>query len=293
MSPEAERPKHAAPWGRDPADLAWAALALAVVVVLVTRNHLLGLTRIPSLELGPLTLNVFGPLMALDILFGFHLVRRWCLRFGLDWPAFARGLPWIVIGGYLISHWVAVALYYPELLGDAAALLDPRGMISSFGGMFGGGLLAVLHLRRAGLPVWLHMDALVAGFVGGYVFGRAGCFAIHDHPGRATDFVLGIRIEGVARHDLGFYEMLLMIALLIVLLGLSATRRPPAGLPTAVALTLYAPIRFALDSLRIADPRYAGLTPGQWFCFPMLAIAAWAWWRLVRSGGGDPLGRQT
>jgi len=267
-----------------PADVAWALLLFGVLAVLVTRNHFLGATRFPLLTLGPLQVTAFGPLMALNIFFGFYLVRRWCRRFDLDWEALSRGLPWIVLLGYFISHWVAIALYYPHLITDGGALLNPRGLISSFGGIYGGGLLAVLYLRRAGLPVWRYMDALVVGFVGGYIFGRAGCFAIHDHPGRATDLPLGVEIDGVVRHDLGFYEMLLMLALLALLLTLARDRRPPDALPTAVAFTVYAPVRFAFDSLRVADPLYAGLTPGQWCCIPALGIALWAWWRFLRTG---------
>lgn len=269
-------------WMPTRADIAWTLLMTAVITALVTRHFLLGLSRFPPLSLGPLQLTPFGPLMMLNIFFGFYLVRRWCLRFELDWRVLSAGLGWIVLGGYYISHWVSIALYFPDLLTDVAALLNPRGLISSFGGMYGGGLLAVLYLRRVGLPVWRHMDALVYGFVGGYVFGRAGCFAIHDHPGRVTDFFLGVEMNGIVRHDLGFYEMWLMLGLLILLTLLASNGRPPDALPTAVALSIYAPVRFAFDALRVADPIYAGLTPGQWFCIPTLALALAAWWQVAQ-----------
>ena len=32
-----------------------------------------------------------------------------------------------------------------------------------------------------------------------------------------------------------------------------------------LVILLYAPMRFFLDTLRIADPRYFGMTPGQYF----------------------------
>jgi len=274
--------KVSAGWVPTRTDAAWTLLLAAVITVLVTRNFLLGHSRFPPLSLGPLQLTPFGPLMMLNIFFGLYLVRRWCLRFAMDWALFAAGLGWIVLGGYYISHWVSIALYFPERLTEIGTLLNPRGLISSFGGMYGGGLLAVLYLRRVNLPVWRHMDALVYGFVGGYVFGRAGCFAIHDHPGRVTDFLLGVEMNGIVRHDLGFYEMWLMLGLLILLTLLARNGRPPDALPTAVALSIYAPVRFAFDALRGADPLYAGLTPGQWFCIPTLIVALVAWWRVAQ-----------
>jgi len=261
--------------------MAWMVLLATVIAVLVARNFVFGLSHFPPFSLGPLRISPFGPLMMLDIFFGFYLVRRWCRRFGLDWERFSAGLGWIVLVGYYISHWISIGLYFPQHLTEIGTLLNPRGLISSFGGMYGGGLLAVLYLRRVGLPVWRHMDALVYGFVGGYVFGRAGCFAIHDHPGRVTNFFLGVDIDGLVRHDLGFYEMGLMLGLLIVLTLLARGGRPIDALPTAVALSIYAPVRFAFDALRVADPLYAGLTPGQWFCIPTAVLALIAWWRVA------------
>jgi len=259
------------------ADAGWLAVFLLLAAWLAARNYLLGKPEVSVLELGPLKLSPFGFLVALDLLFGYHLVKRWCERLGLDWEEVAGGLVWIAGLGLYISHLVSVAAYYPEDLLDPIALIDFRTRISSFGGMFGGAVVAIVYLKRRGLPVWRYADALVYGFVGGYVFGRMGCFAIHDHPGVETDSPLGIVMDGVRRHDLGFYEMWLMLALFLGLNWLARSARPPDGMAVAVAATLYAPVRFFFDSLRIVDVRYAGLTPGQWFCFPMAAVALWAW----------------
>ncbi len=260
-------------------DLLWGLGLAAVIAWLVTRNFFLAQPEFPLLRWGPLQLTSFGPLVALDLLFAFYLVRRWCLRFDLDWEALAGGLVWIAGLGLYISHLVSIAFYFPEELTDLVALLDFRTRISSFGGIYGGALVAILYLRRQGLEVWRYADALAYGFVGGYVFGRAGCFSVHDHPGRATDFLLGVEIGGVRRHDLGFYEMWLMLALLLAITWLARRRRPAAGTVVAFAATLYAPVRFLFDFLRIEDPTYAGLTPGQWMAIPLFLIGLWAWRR--------------
>lgn len=274
-------------WRPTAGDLAWAVALAAVVVTLVVRNHLLGRTETPRLELGPLTLTPFGPLAVADILFGWHLARRWCRRFDLDWRGLSAALLWIVPGGLWISHLAALALYFPHRLSDPLALLDLRSPLSSFGGIFGGAALLLLWLRARGLPPWRYVDALVFAFVGGYAFGRAGCFAVHDHPGRPTDLAVGVVIGGVRRHDLGFYELALVIVLLALLLALSWRGRPRDGLPTAVAASIYAPARFAFDALRVEDPRWVGLTPGQWLCLPLAAVALLAWRRALAAGTCD------
>jgi len=230
-------------------------------------------------------------LAALDVLFGIYLIQRWCKRFGLDWQVFVMGLPWIVVLGYFAAHIVSLALYFPADLIDWKVLLDSRTRISSFGGIFGGALVALIVFRRRGIFVWRYMDALAYGFIGGYVFGRAGCFAIHDHPGTESDFLLAVPIDGVRRHDLGFYEMWLMLGLLGVLSYIARRGRPADGLVIALAASIYAPIRFLLDFLRVADTTYAGLTPGQWACIPALAIALWAWLHVTAPPWGKDRGR--
>lgn len=292
MSPTRNETSKPSPAGWAWADVCWGVVLVWVIGSLLRRNFG-GAHGMPLLAFVPY--SNFGLKAALDLLFGVYLIKRWCLRFGLDWPTLRRGLFWIVSLGYVLSHLVSIACYFPERLFDVAVLLDLRQGISSFGGMFGGGLIAVLFLRRQSLPVWRYADPLVYGFVGGYIFGRAGCFAIHDHPGKASDFFLAVEIDGIRRHDLGFYEMLLMLVLFAAVSLLARRRRPPDGLVLAFVATIYAPVRFLFDSLRIEDVTYAGLTPGQWFAFPLFAIGLWAFARRrsceIDVGRDDPIKR--
>ncbi|MDX1501261.1 MAG: prolipoprotein diacylglyceryl transferase [Thermoanaerobaculia bacterium] len=264
------------------ADWVWIVLFLAGFGTLVARNYLLGQTEVPVLPLGPLRLSPFGLLVALDMLFAYHLAKRWCETFDLEWQRLAPGVVWIALLGLYISHLVSIAFYFPHDLTDPIALLDARTRISSFGGFYGGALVAILYMKRKGLPIWPTADALVYGFVGGYIFGRMGCFAIHDHPGTETDFFLGIPMAGVRRHDLGLYEMFLMLFLLIALHLLARGGRPAAGRAVALVCTIYMPVRFLFDYLRIDDPRYAGLTPGQWMAIPLFLVGLWAWGAAAR-----------
>jgi phosphatidylglycerol:prolipoprotein diacylglycerol transferase len=265
----------------DLADAGWLVLWLGIVAFLCVRIFQPS-PDATEISFGPF--SSFGVLGALNFVFAWYLARRACLGRGLDWTHFRQDLVWLVLGGYFISHLVSLALYFPERLSDPVAWVDPRWGISSFGGIYGGTLLAVPLLRRRGWPVWEYMDAMVYGFIGGYAFGRAGCFSVHDHPGRETDFFLGVDIGGVHRHDLGFYEMWLVAAMTIALTALGARRRVRPGLITAWAATIYGPARVFLDSLRVGDARYGSLTPGQWFGLLTTGVAVWAWVVVARSG---------
>ena len=261
----------------------WLALFAALFVVVLVRNYVLGASEVGTLRLGPLTLAPFGPLVSLGVLFGIHLMRRWAMRFGLEWERVFAAVGWMLVIGFVGSHVLDVALYNPDDFFDPDVLLDFRSEYSSFGGFLCGGTAALLAFRHYGVPLLRGMECTLYGFIGGWLFGRLACFTVHDHPGVETGFVLGVPIDGVVRHDLGFYELLYTIVLFVVVH--LTTRRPrPDGWVIALAATSYAPVRFALDFLRVRDATYAGLTPAQWACVPLLAIGLYF---LVRTSASE------
>jgi phosphatidylglycerol:prolipoprotein diacylglycerol transferase len=257
--------------GRDVVTALWLALFAVLFAVVLVRNFVLGASEIGLVRVGPLVLAPFGPLVSLGVLFGIHLMHRWADDHGLVWEDVFAAVGWMLVVGFVGSHVLDVALYRPQQFFDPSVLLDFRSDYSSFGGFVCGGATAAIAFRRHGVPLLRAMECTLYGFIGGWLFGRLACFSVHDHPGLETTSVLGVPIHGVMRHDLGFYELLYTIALFaIVQLG---TRRPRRdGWLVAVAATSYAPVRFALDFLRVRDATYAGLTPAQWACIPLLLL---------------------
>ncbi|HET6338121.1 MAG TPA: prolipoprotein diacylglyceryl transferase family protein, partial [Polyangiales bacterium] len=118
----------------------------------------------------------------------------------------------------------------------------------------------------------------------GWFFGRMGCFVVHDHPGRITDFFLAVdnyqygNLMVAPRHDLGLYEVLWSAAVIILFWQLDKKPRPH-GFYTGLITVLYAPFRFALDFLREADAKYLGLTPGHYSSLIALGLGAVVLWR--------------
>jgi len=270
------------------ADAAWVAAWVLVAGSLVVINFHPAWAGPGRPDLRSLPVNVFGLLVVADLLFAWCLAKQACVGRGLDWERFRLDLVWIILGGFYLSHLASLALYYSGRLSDPVAWLDARSGMSSFGGIYGGIAIAIWLLQRRRFSVWAYVDTLVYGFVGGYAFGRAGCFFVHDHLGVASDFVLAVEIDGVMRHDLGFYEMLLMAGLVVFLTAAGARAPTRPGWITALAASVYAPARFLFDSLRIGDPRYATLTPGQWFSILTALVAVWAWVAFLRQGRDPP-----
>ncbi len=146
------------------------------------------------------------------------------------------------------------------------------GGLSVFGGLIACVGTGLWYLKRHQLDVWRYADVLVFGLPFGKVFGRIGCFLIHDHPGTLTDFVLGVRYpDGEVHHDLGLYLAINAFSLSLLFLWLSRRDRP-VGMYVIIFALWYGVARFALDFLRIADVHVWGLTPGQFFSIPLFFI---------------------
>jgi phosphatidylglycerol:prolipoprotein diacylglycerol transferase len=100
---------------------------------------------------------------------------------------------------------------------------------------------------------------------------------VHDHVGRPSAFVLAIRFPDGPRHDLGLYELVYTVLVLMPAVVVLNRRPRPAGTSVAVLALLYAPARFLGDFLRQtdlpgADGRYLGLTVGQYGGLVLAAV---------------------
>lgn len=273
-------------------------------------------------QIGPITVQVFGAAVMIAALVGLAIARRRLIRFGLD-PAVGEGMAtWLLVGGFLGAHLFAVLLYFPEEVArDPWILLRVWEHISSFGGMIGGGIGAALYLHFRSTDVtrrrrWAYLDVAAFAFPFSLGIGRIGCAIVHDHPGRVTDFPLAVSLEGAAAqqfigyvydrvgqagalppaqalpaygfHDLGLYEAAyLILAVLPLLIWLDRQPRP-TGFFLCAFVALYMPVRFGLDFLRISDATYLGLTPAQWASLVVLAWIALLWRGVRRDALGSP-----
>lgn len=233
--------------------------------------------EIPVYHLGPIPIDPWGTLVCIGFVVGLEMARARGIRAGLDVRDVVDGIVAIVLSGFVVGHLVHVLAYHPEQLDEQGvmALLRVWAGFSSFGGFLGAVLGAYVFYRylrpRPFLP---HADAVMYGFPFGWVFGRLGCFSVHDHIGRKTDFFLGVQFPGGTRFDLGLLEALWAMVIAGTFLVLARRPRAP-GTFLATWCLMYAPARFGLDFLRntdlqTADVRWAGLTPAQWGCFLMV-----------------------
>lgn len=227
--------------------------------------------------LGPIPMQVWGLMVALGFLFGAVASAKLAKRRGLNPEHIYNAAGWIVVAALIGARLAHVVFYDPQyfILHPIEIIAFWQGGMSMFGGFAGALIAAIVYFKKKKLDFHAYADAAIFGLPLGIFIGRIGCFLIHDHPGTATHFFLGVKHpDGIVRHDLGLYESLLSGILFLIFLIL-AKRRAKEGTYLIVFCLYYGVMRFALDFLRVIDTRYLGLTPGQYFSLVLIAVGLW------------------
>lgn len=256
---------------------------------------------IPHLNIvGPLKIEPFGVLVALGVVLGARILDKYAAWHRASEDDTRSLTWWLIISGFIGAHLFDVLAYqWEKLMEDPILLFKIWAGISSYGGFIGGALGYALYIWWKRLSPLLWADIAIIGLLPAFTIGRIGCTIVHDHPGRATEFVLGfdyplsftqhLGFTAPARlHNLALYELayLLVVSAIILGLGFRKSKRLPAGFLAALVGVLYAPVRFFLDYLRLnsTDPRYASLTFAQWASIVAFAVALSVAVRVLRHG---------
>ena len=150
--------------------------------------------HIPTVKIfGLIPIQPFGVLVGIGLVIGYFMARRRARMTGLDEELVADSILWIVLSGFIVAHLVSVIFYFPHRIKEnPLVLLAIWSGLSSFGGFVGGIIGAIVYFKKRGVLVIEYADPILFGLVPGWIGGRAGCSVVHDHPGKVTDFVLGV-----------------------------------------------------------------------------------------------------
>ncbi|MGD8606137.1 MAG: prolipoprotein diacylglyceryl transferase [Myxococcales bacterium] len=240
-----------------------------------------------------LSIQPFGVLVATGVLLGAWVAGRFARRNDLDPVATGDLVTYAVVTGFIFGYFLNGFFYeratFLEVLRHPSLFFSTWLGLSSYGGFFGGIVGCFLWRYRKKMPLLPYANAIAFALPFGWLFGRMGCFVVHDHPGKVTDFPLAVADYHFGsppyqpRHDLGLYEVIFSILIIALFVWLERRRRRPVGFYCVLLPLLYAPVRFFLDFLRApplegGDVRYAGLTPAQWSSVLMVGIG-WAVWQ--------------
>jgi phosphatidylglycerol:prolipoprotein diacylglycerol transferase len=288
--------------------------------------------HIPIPGVGSLPLHPFGMLVATGVLIGTAVTTRRAKFLGYDLITLNSFITWMLVSGFVLSHMLDMIFYHwDEVVRRPVSVILIWEGLSSFGGFVGAFIgialwkyfemennalgVSIPRLRAKPYPILPFADLVLSVFPLAWIFGRAGCASVHDHIGAKAPAGTWVAVmkpfnaqdQNVThigfielmhghdlRFDLGFLEMLFTIVL-AACFALTWRRKVPVGTYVIASALAYAPVRFAMDFLRIpetdgGDTRYAGLTPAQYGCMALFlyGVAMIFVVRGIQSRGADP-----
>src|SRR6266852_9967908 len=218
-------------------------------------------------ELGPITVYTYGVLLAAAYLFGLKLAMVRAKNRGLD----ANRV--LDLGIYIIISALVGAKLLLLITDFKAFTANPRELLTlaRSGGVFYGGLIlavavALIYIRKIGLPLWTTCDVFAPGIALGHVVGRFGCLFAGCCYGKPTTMPWGITFtDPFAAANVGtpldrplhptqLYEASAETLILIILLATESRGRRFAGRTFWLYMLLYAISRFIVEIFR-GDPR--------------------------------------
>lgn len=270
------------------------------------------LASIPSpssgtLDLGPLTIHMYGLMLLAGIAACIFITgRRWVARGG-DWDLIFRVAVWGVGAGIVGARLYHLATSWNEVPDEWwGPFAVWEGGLGIWGGIAGGVLVGGLIARRSGANVPALLDAAAPGLLVAQAIGRVGNWWNQELFGKPTDAAWGLEIDSARRpdqyifdetfHPTFLYEALwnLGAAALLLLLDRRFRFRPPALFALYVAL--YTGFRFYLESLRI-DPSHEilGLRVNAWVSAVLFvaSVLFFVWWQFLRGGNRRRRARHT
>ncbi len=226
--------------------------------------------ELSTIALGPLTINVWGLFAAIGFITAGLVASRRARAQGMDANVIWQSMWQIVVVSIIGSRLFEVLLYEPRYYWQypQKILAFWDGGLSSTGGIIAAGVFLYWFIKRRHLPMMAWLDVFAYAAPLGLMFGRIGCFLIHDHPGTLTSFVGGVRYPDGVRHD-GGLEMAIADASIFILFFIFRNKKVPSGFFVILFIGLKGLARFTLDFFRqtdmaFAEARYQGLTPSQY-----------------------------
>jgi phosphatidylglycerol:prolipoprotein diacylglycerol transferase len=249
-------------------------------------------TTFPEIDLGFVTLRTFGLMVALGVIVGAWVGGRVAQTdVGISQDETYRLTTRMVIAALIGARLTWVLTHWDQIENPIDIIAVWEGGLQFSGGFIAAvavGIPVVRHWR--GRKGWGAADAYLYGLTIGLAIGRIGCYAVGEHFGGESDFLLATRYDGgsvrepflgdvrlevgMSFHNTALYEMLQLLVLFGVL-TLLRRRGAPVGTMAGVFCLWYGVARLITDFLRVNDDTVLGLTGAQYLCLVLIATGLW------------------
>ena len=237
--------------------------------------------------LGPITVYTYGVLLAAAYLLGLQYAMVRAKQRELDATRVMDLGIYIIISALIGAKLLLLITDFQTFKNNPAELLS----LARSGGVFYGGLIlavvvALIYIRRVGLPLWTTCDVFAPGIALGHVIGRFGCFFAGCCWGKPTTLPWGITFTdpfaaanvgtplNVPLHPTQLYEAGAEFLILALLLSTEKFGRRFAGRTFWLYMLLYAVSRFIIEFFRGDDNGHVGILTTSQFISVILAPLA-------------------
>ncbi len=211
---------------------------------------------INNIQLGPLTLHVYGIMTAIGYLSAFLISERRGKKMGMD-TDILYGIFWCaVLGGSAGSRLLYYIVSFRDILRDPSILWNFQNGWVVYGGIIGGVLASMVYCRYKKADFVRYLDLVIPAVAFAQGCGRIGCFFAGCCYGRETDSIFHIQYwqseyapNGVKLIPTQIYSSIGDFALAFLLMAY-AKREPKKGKIAAVYGILYSIGRFVIEMFR-------------------------------------------
>ena len=233
--------------------------------------------------LGPLFFHLYGLCIAVGVLAAFWLANRRWVQAGGKPGELERPAIWGVVAGFLGGRLGYVITHTGDFRDNPLAVFAIwQGGLALYGGLTVGILTGLWVARRRGLPVLRALDAAIPAIPLAQAFGRWGNYFNQELFGTPTSLPWALQVDPSHRpdryadfatfHPTFLYESIYNLAVVAILLRVSATRRLRPGSLSLLYLVLYGAGRFGLELLRTDTTfRLLGLSRNAWISLVLVA----------------------
>ncbi len=211
---------------------------------------------INEIHVGPLTLHMYGLLIAVGYLSALLISERRAKKRGMD-TDILYGIFWCAIfGGAAGSKLLYYMVNIQDILKDPSILWDFQNGWVVYGGILGGVFAGLAYCRYKKVDVVKYLDLVLPAVAFAQGCGRIGCFFAGCCYGRETDSVLSIQYwqssyapNGVKLVPTQIYSSIGDFALAFLLMAY-AKREPKKGKVAACYCIFYSIGRFIIEIFR-------------------------------------------
>ena len=239
-----------------------------------------------SLDLGPITLRMYGFMIALGVIAAVWLMGKRFMSKGIN-PDHASGLAmWIVPAGIIGARAYHVITDWRRFEGNwGEAVQIWNGGLGILGGVIFGIAAAFLYCRKHDLDIKEVMDGVAPALALAQCIGRWGNYFNQELFGRPTNLPWGLQIDQRKRpieyvaedafHTAFLYESLWNALVVLTLIKLGKSGKLPSGLLMAAYFAFYSIGRLWIEALRIDEAtKLIGLRINIWVFTAVLLTSA-------------------